>query len=110
MKLRFATLMLVSVFATANAATDDKKLVLKDKTAKISYSIGIDIGKSFGEQSIALNEEAFLAGIRHGREAKPVLMTDEEIRDTLLGLQTEMVEKQKAEAKKISMKNKQEFF
>tara|TARA_R110002110_G_scaffold195770_1_gene405466 strand:+ start:85778 stop:86503 length:726 start_codon:yes stop_codon:yes gene_type:complete len=108
MKLRLTALILASAVATANAATTEKKMVLKDKTAKVSYSIGIDIGKSFNEQSIKLNEEAFLAGVRDGKEAKPSLMTDEEIRDTLLALQTEMVEKQKAEAKKVSMKNEAE--
>ncbi len=105
MKLRLTTLILASVVATANAATDDKKIILKDKTAKVSYSIGIDIGKSFNEQSITLNEDAFLAGVRDGRNAKKALMTDDEIRDTLLALQTEMAEKHKAEAKKVSMKN-----
>lgn len=105
MKLRLTTLILASVVATANAATDDKKIILKDKISKVSYSIGIDIGKSFNEQSITLNEDAFLAGVRDGRGEKKALMTDDEIRDTLLALQTEMAEKQKAEAKKVSMKN-----
>jgi len=106
MKLRLTALILASAVITANAATEDKKITLKDKTDKVSYSIGIDIGKSFNEQSISLNEDAFIAGVRDGRNAKTALMTDDEIRDTLLALQTEMVEKQKAEAKKVSMKNK----
>lgn len=108
MKLRLTAFALIGIISTAQAANSDTKLELKDKTDKVSYSIGIDIGKSFKEQSIAINEKAFLKGVRDGQSQKDALMNDEEIRETLLGLQNELVEKQKAETKKMSMKNKAE--
>jgi len=39
---------------------------------------------------------------KDGQNDKLSLMTEDEIRQTLLGLQTEMVERQKSEAKELS--------
>lgn len=105
MKMRLTALCLASIMTTAFAA-NDTATTLSTKEDKISYSIGIDIGKSLQEQNIAINETAFLSGIRDGQKGKPELMTDAEIRDTLLGLQTELMEKQKEATKKIAMENK----
>lgn len=106
MKIRLTALCLASMMTTAFAANDTKATSLKGKEEKVSYSIGVDIGKSFHEQNIAVNEKAFIAGVRDGQKNKPELMTDAEIRETLLSLQTELMDKQKETAKKVAMKNK----
>ena len=93
MKLRLTALVLSTIVSTSQAAETAANVKLKDQTDKVSYSIGIDIGKSFHEQSIKINEQAFLAGVRDGQNAGPALMTDNEIRDTLVGLQKEIAEK-----------------
>lgn len=106
MKTRLVALCLASMMTTAFAANDTKATSLNGKEEKVSYSIGVDIGKSFHEQNISVNEKAFLAGVRDGQKNKPELMTDAEIRETLLALQTELMEKQKEATKKVAMKNK----
>ncbi len=93
-------LLAQGAFADANKATQ-----LKDKKDKISYSIGVDVGKSIMKQKIELNPEPFLAGFKDGQADKPTLMTEDEIRQTLMALQTEMLEKQKTEMKEQASKN-----
>lgn len=106
MKTRLTALCLASVMGVATAATEPKSITLSSKEQKVSYSIGVDIGKSFQEQSIVIDENAFIAGIRDGQKNKPALMNDEQIRETLMSLQTELMEKQKEKAQKVAMKNK----
>lgn len=78
---------------------------LKDKKDKISYAIGVDVGKSIQKQKIDVSADPFFAGFKDGQANKVTLMSDEEIRQTLLSLQTEMLERQKAEMKDTAAKN-----
>ncbi|MBI2792002.1 MAG: FKBP-type peptidyl-prolyl cis-trans isomerase [Gammaproteobacteria bacterium] len=86
-------------------AAGDQGAQLKDKKDKISYSIGVDVGKSILKQKIDINPEPFLLGFKDGQADKSTLMTEDEIRQTLMALQTEMLEKQKAEMKDAAAKN-----
>jgi FKBP-type peptidyl-prolyl cis-trans isomerase FklB len=110
MKRTLTTLALTSfIFTSFSAiAADAQGIQLKDKKDKISYSIGVDIGKSVKKQKLDINAAAFSAGFKDGQTDKPTQMTEEEIRQTLLALQTEMIEKQKAEMKVAAEKNKAE--
>ncbi|MCS5710904.1 FKBP-type peptidyl-prolyl cis-trans isomerase [Candidatus Berkiella aquae] len=92
-------------FAQQSFAAEGKAMQLKDKTDKISYSIGVDVGKSIQKQKIEINPEAFLAGFKEGQADKLTLMTEDQIRETLMALQTEMLEKHKALAKELASKN-----
>lgn len=94
----------VCFFAQGSAAAE-QGTKLTDKKDKISYSIGVDVGKSIQKQKIDINPEAFLSGFKDGQADKLTLMTDEEIRQTLTALQTEMIEKHKAMAKELAAKN-----
>jgi len=87
-------------FAAATQATK-----LTDTKDKISYSIGVDVGKSIQKQKIEINSESFLAGFKDGQADKLTLMTEEEIRQTLMALQTQMLEKHKNLAKEQATKN-----
>ncbi len=107
MKGALLSLATASMFLLAQGALADsnKATQLKDKKDKISYSIGVDVGKSIMKQIIELNPEPFLAGFKDGQADKPTLMTEDEIRQTLMALQTEMLEKQKTEMKEQATKN-----
>jgi FKBP-type peptidyl-prolyl cis-trans isomerase FklB len=93
------------LFGHQAIAAKDQAMQLKDKTDKVSYSIGVDVGKSIQKQNIAINPEAFLAGFKEGQANKLTLMSEDDIRQTLLALQTEMLEKQKAQIKELASKN-----
>jgi len=61
--------------------------VLKNQKEKISYSIGMEIGKNFKKQSIDVDPEILLKGIQDGTSGGKALMTEQEIRDTMTAFQ-----------------------
>ena len=109
MKRSLAVIAITSLcFFSHSALAAPEAVQLKDKKDKISYSLGADIGKSIKIQKIELNPEAFMAGIREGQAEKFTSLSEDEIKQTLMALQTEMLEKQKEEMKKLAAKNKTE--
>lgn len=88
------------------AAKPTTKLSSEDD--KTSYSIGVDIGRSFNKQQLTINLEPFMQGIKDGQVDKPTLMTSEQIQENLMSLQTRMIQKQQEQAKKMAVENKSE--
>jgi FKBP-type peptidyl-prolyl cis-trans isomerase FklB len=101
----FVALGLLFFVAQGNA---QEGRVLKNQKEKISYSIGMEIGKNFKKQSIDVDPEVLLRGIQDATSGGKALMTEQEVRDTLTAFQKERVAKQEEEMKKIGEKNKKE--
>jgi FKBP-type peptidyl-prolyl cis-trans isomerase FklB len=81
---------------------------LKTQKDKVSYSIGLDFGKNMKRQSVELNLDILLRGIRDGlAEAKPAL-TDTEIQECMTTFQKEMMTKMQEQSKVTGDKNKKE--
>ncbi|MBE0426440.1 MAG: FKBP-type peptidyl-prolyl cis-trans isomerase [Nitrospirae bacterium] len=95
------------LFLAANVFADEK-LELKDNRDKISYSIGINIGTNMKNQSIDVNPEALVRGLRDALSGDKALMTEEEINEALTGLQKEMASRQAQRLKEVAEKNKKE--
>ncbi len=83
----------------------DPAMHLNSEKDKISYSIGLDIGKNFTKQGIDLDTNVFMSGLEDGRQNKNTLMSDQEIRDTLGALQTKLVQQQQENLKKLAESN-----
>ena len=54
-------------------------LALDDLTARFSYALGLDMGRTYKKRDLALNLEAFIRGVQDGGSSAKPLMTDEEI-------------------------------
>ena len=105
MKIAAVTLSVILLAGTVYAK---EKIVLKDVKDKVSYSIGLDIGKNFKSQSIDINPDILVKGIKDAvSESKP-LMTDEEIRDTMTNFRNEMKTKHEDRMREAAEKNKKE--
>lgn len=61
---------------------------------KLSYSIGVDIGRGLKRQEVPVRAEPLAQGIRDALAGSALQMTDEEMRASLNALQAEMMEKQ----------------
>ncbi|MEW6001616.1 MAG: FKBP-type peptidyl-prolyl cis-trans isomerase [Nitrospirota bacterium] len=85
-----------------------EEMVLKDQRDKVSYSIGINLGNNFKRQSIDINPDALVQGIKDTLSSGKTLMTEDEIRDTLAAFQKEMLDKQAERMKELGEKNKKE--
>ncbi len=82
--------------------------VLKNEKDKISYSMGVDIGKRLKQQSIDFDPDLFAKGLKDVYSGGEVLLTDQEIKETLTAFQKTLIAKQAEARKHMGEKNKQE--
>ncbi|HXC62604.1 MAG TPA: FKBP-type peptidyl-prolyl cis-trans isomerase, partial [Nitrospiria bacterium] len=66
----------------------------KDDKDKVSYSLGVDIGRTLQKFQLDLNEKALSQGIADVLENKPMALTDQELQETLQAFQQKMMQKQ----------------
>lgn len=104
-RLLIALLAIGFLTAIVDAA---EKQALKDQKDKISYSLGADIGNSLKRQSIEINPDALVLGLRDVLSNSKTLLTDKEMQEILEGFRKEMMAKQAEQFKTTSEKNKRE--
>ena len=92
------TVILASAFVLSLQAED--KTQLKDLKDKASYSLGLNFGFNFKRENIDLNTDAFAAGFRDAMSGKTPLLSEQEVRDTMMAFEKDMEQKQKATAEK----------
>lgn len=96
----------LAIAVPAFAAEDSPPF--KSEKDKISYSIGINIGTSFKEQSLDLDPEWVGKGIRDAVGGGKALLTDAEVEKILTAFQQQMRTKTEAEMKTKAETNKKE--
>jgi FKBP-type peptidyl-prolyl cis-trans isomerase FklB len=84
-------LMLALMGCQSNAQEKPK---LDTQPSKVSYSIGLDIGRSFKSQGIEISDAALIQGIKDGLTGSEPMMTDSEIQTCMEAFQNEMMAKQ----------------
>ncbi len=100
MRLRmFVAVLGVVLLANQLSAQD-----LKSQKEKMSYIIGMDMGKNLKNQSIDIDQAAFARGIKDALSGGKSSLTDEEIRQTMTVFQKEMMAKNQA----LGEKNRKE--
>lgn len=105
----------VSVLPLVAADKQPALLPLTDLKDKVSYSIGVDIGRSMKKQSVEVNVDALAAGMREALAGAKLQLTEEQMLATMEAFQKEMRAKQQmlaaaqAElAKKAGEKNRKD--
>jgi FKBP-type peptidyl-prolyl cis-trans isomerase len=106
MKLPLAAVL--GFLLLANTAMGQEASVLKDQKDKLSYSIGTDIAGSLKKQSIEVNADALIRGIRDVLSNSKTLLSDQEVKEILTSFQRDLLVKQAERAKEASVKNKKE--
>lgn len=76
-----------------------KKIELNDQKAKVSYSIGMTIGRDFKEQGIEVDPDVLAQGLKDVTAGGKTLLTEEEVRKVITDYQKEMMAKQEEKAK-----------
>jgi len=69
----------------------EAKAELKDQKSRINYSVGYQIGGDFQRQGVELDPESLVRGIRDALAEKQPLMSEEEMRNTLVQLKKKIV-------------------
>ena len=105
MKLLMTVFFGIMLIAGQSLAAEEE--VLKTQKDKISYSLGADIGNNLKTQSIDVDPDMLAKGLKDALAGK-LLLTNQEIRDTLMNFQKEMMAKRQEQMKTLGEKNKKE--
>ena len=104
---KFVMAVCIVLFLTGIALAEEAT-PFKDQKDKISYSLGVTIGKSMKRDMIDVNPEVFAQGMKDVFSGGKILLTEEEMMAVFMALQQELTAK-KAEAKKaLAEKNAKE--
>ncbi len=105
MKTLLILISLLILSGTADAKDSD---ILKTQKDKLSYGIGMDIGNSLKAQAIDIDPDTLTRGVKDVLSGKKLLMTDQELADTMETLKNELMAKQMEKMKEIGENNKKE--
>jgi len=108
MNMRLFLAAFLGIGLLVNLAQAEEQSTLKDEKDRVSYSIGSDIGHRLKSQSVDIDPEILAKGIKDSYMGNKPLMTDQEVRETLIAYQKEMRAKQEERAKALGEKNKKE--
>ncbi|MEW6569906.1 MAG: FKBP-type peptidyl-prolyl cis-trans isomerase [Nitrospirota bacterium] len=106
--MKFLILPVLCIMLSAITADAGEKLELKDKRDRVSYSIGANIATTLKNQSIDVNLEALLQGIKDTLMGDKTLMSQDEMDETLKIFQGEMSARKSDQLKEVAEKNKKE--
>src|SRR6202165_4483923 len=81
-------------------------LALKSDKDKVSYAIGVNIGKSMRKDTVDVDPAIFNRGMKDALAGGKLLLTDDEIKATLTKLQTELRARQEVAMQKAGDINK----
>jgi len=104
--MRLVLSVMLGVVLLSGQAFAEEKALLKTQKEKQSYGMGADIGKRLKSQSIDVDADSFVLGLKDVLSGGKMLMTEEEIRTALSSLQKELMEKQ-AEKNKTTRREEQ---
>lgn len=100
MKLR----ILVTVLGVVLLASQIGAQELKSQKEKLSYIVGMDIGKNLRTQLFDVDPAILTRGIKDALSGNKSVLTDQEVRDTLTAFQKDMIAKRQV----LAAKNRKE--
>jgi FKBP-type peptidyl-prolyl cis-trans isomerase FklB len=106
MKSRLAIIMCMAL--AASPALAGEKVELKTPKDKISYAIGLDVGNGLKKNEIDVDADIVARAIKDILAGNKPLMTDDEVKTTITGLQKDLQEKQQERMKALGDKNKKD--
>jgi FKBP-type peptidyl-prolyl cis-trans isomerase FklB len=81
---------------------------LKNQKEKASYSLGYKIGQDFKQQGIEIAPDVLLQGMKDALAGGKTALTEDQMREALMGLQKEVMAKQQEQYEKLAEKNLEE--
>jgi len=92
-------------FLAANVCAEEAP-ALKTQKEKVSYSVGVDVAKSFAKMGMDFDVEVFIKGLKDGFSGKKTLMTDDEMHATMTAFQNDLTKKQSQGKQTAAEENK----
>jgi FKBP-type peptidyl-prolyl cis-trans isomerase FklB len=102
--MRLKLIVVLGILFLVSQVNAEEKLVLKNQKEKVSYSIGLNIGRNIGndlkKQSVDIDPNILVKGIQDALSGANPLLSKEEIQETMVAFQKEMMAKLEEMAKK----------
>jgi FKBP-type peptidyl-prolyl cis-trans isomerase FklB len=92
---------------TADAAAPDSS-AFKSQKEKLSYGLGMNLGNALRKQSVEVDLDLIVQGLKDAHSGSKTLMTEQEVRAALTETQSELRQKQIGGKKELAEKNKKE--
>lgn len=105
MKVKLIAAILAGMSLSTTIAVAES-LPLNTDMDKLSYSIGVDLGKNISKQGIEISVPAMAKGIQDGISNGPLLLTEQQMKDVLMKFQKDMMAKRTAQFDKKAEENK----
>jgi len=103
MKIKLVVVVLSGVLLASQLSAEQTP-TLKNPKEKISYIIGMDIGRNLKTQSADIDADILARGIKDAFLGGKPLLTEQEVSETMAAFQKELIAKQQA----LAEKNKRE--
>jgi FKBP-type peptidyl-prolyl cis-trans isomerase FklB len=107
-KMRLQWIAVLGILVFVSQVDGKENVVLKNKKDKISYVIGMDIGSNLKKQSIDVDPDILIKGIKDGLSGAKSLLTEQEVLEITTAFQKEIMAKQEELNKKLGETNKKE--
>jgi len=98
--MKFILISAVALSFAVSVLAEEKPPQLKDLKDKASYGLGLNFGFKFKLQNVDLNSDAFATGFKDAMTGKKPLLTEQEVRETMMAFEKDMEQKQAATAQK----------
>jgi len=82
-----------------------EKPEMKGENDRVSYSVGYQVGGDFKRQGVELNPDLLVKGIQDAMKGSKPLMTEQEMRKTLVDLKKKIVADQRKQQEEQGQKN-----
>jgi FKBP-type peptidyl-prolyl cis-trans isomerase len=107
MRLLFIALLGLSITLPLRAADENP---FKSPKEKASYALGMNIGKQLRQMDAEVDTEVYMKALKEALSGGKLLLTDEQVRETLMAWQTELrtksLEKNKKDGEAFLAQNK----
>jgi FKBP-type peptidyl-prolyl cis-trans isomerase FklB len=104
--LQRCLMMFVGLALVASQAFAKDPIVLKTDKDKLSYSIGVSIGRNFNSDGTEVDPEVLMQGLKSSLAGEKLLMTDKDIRQLMNDYQTQLRQAAAAKRQKAIADNK----
>lgn len=106
--MKLAVFIAVLSISFAACQSEKSRSDLKSQKEKVSYSIGMDIGKNLKQNNVEVDPAFVAQGIKDILEGRQVLMADSEVQTVMAQFQQEMMQKQMKKMQEDAGKNKKD--
>ena len=93
------SIIILAVALASGAAAAQDAPALKTQKDKVSYALGMDLGNQLHKSSIEVDPAVFAQGLKDSLSGGKTLLTEEQVRTAISGLQAEMKRKEAARRK-----------